>query len=386
MDLLKEKCELIEHTDSMEMEKARKHWNSLAKPLGSLGRLEEAVIKLAGIGRDYKNIKIKKPALVIMCGDHGVVEEGVTQSDSSVTKIVAEGFTCGKSSVAIMAKSIGVDIFPVDIGMKSQPYCEKELVPFKLIDRKISEGTKNIVKEPAMTEKECEKAILTGIDIVGDLKNKGYDVIATGEMGIGNTTPSSALASILLKLPAETVTGKGAGLSREGLERKVRAVKMALERYKKHSSYKKAKHLEQWNREEVVELASHLGGYDILGMMGLFLGGAIYKIPVLIDGFISSVAGLLAVKMEPLAINYMFASHVSKEPAGNQIIDSLGLKAFLTCDMCLGEGSGAIAAIPVIRMGINVYMNMRTFDEAKIEEYIEYENYDSNRRGEKEHD
>lgn len=386
MDLLKEKCELIEHTDSIEMEKARKHWNSLAKPLGSLGRLEEAVIKLAGIGRDYKNIKIKKPALVIMCGDHGVVEEGVTQSDSSVTKIVAEGFTCGKSSVAIMAKSIGVDIFPVDIGMKSEPYSEKELVPFTLIDRKISKGTKNIVKEPAMTKQECEKAILTGIDIVGDLKNKGYDVIATGEMGIGNTTPSSALASILLKLPVETVTGKGAGLSKEGLERKVRAVKMALERYKKQSSYKNAEHLGQWNMEEVVELASHLGGYDILGMMGLFLGGAIYKIPVLIDGFISSAAGLLAVKMEPLAINYMFASHVSKEPAGNQIINSLGLKAFLTCDMCLGEGSGAIVAIPVIRMGIDVYMNMRTFDEAKIEEYIEYENYDSNRREEKEHD
>lgn len=377
MDLIKEKCGRIEHINCIEMEKARKHWNSLAKPLGSLGRLEEAVIKIAGIRRDFKNVQINKPALVIMCGDHGVVEEGVTQSDSSVTKIVAEGFTCGKSSVAIMAKSIGMDIFPIDIGMNTEPYVQKELEPFTLIDRKIAKGTNNIVKEEAMTMEECEKAILIGIDIVRDLKSKGYDTIATGEMGIGNTTPSSALASILLQLPVETVTGKGAGLSKDGLQRKVRAVKMALERYKKESSYKNAEHLDQWNIEGIIELASHLGGYDILGMMGLFLGGSIYKIPILIDGFISSVAGLLAVKMAPLSVDYMFASHVSKEPAGNEIIDCLGLKAFLTCDMCLGEGTGAIVAIPVIRMGIDVYMKMRTFDEAKIEEYVEYEISDS---------
>lgn len=370
---LKEKCKEIECADKIEMEKATRRWNSLAKPLGSLGRLEEAVIKLAGIRKNYRDVAIKKPALVIMCGDHGVVKEGVTQTDSSVTKIVAEGFTCGQTSAAIMSKAVGADIFPIDIGMVSEPYPEKNLIPFTLIDRKIARGTKNIVKEPAMTTEQCVDTILTGIEIVADLKQKGYDLIATGEMGIGNTTPSSALTSVLLKIPAEAVTGRGAGLSNDGLEKKVKAVKSAIKRYHKECLIHTEEHLEVWKTEDIIELTSHLGGFDILGITGLFLGGAIYKMPVIIDGFISAAAAICAVKIAPYCIDYIFASHLSKEPAGSCLIDALGLKACLTCEMCLGEGTGAIAVIPILRLGIDVYTNMRTFQDAEIDDYIDYE-------------
>lgn len=359
MDLQEQLKEIVP-ANRMEMEKAKRHWDSLAKPLGSLGRLEEAVIRLAGICGDYRKIKMERAALVVMCGDHGVVEEGVTQSDSSVTKIVAEGFTCEKTSVAIMAKSVGVDVFPVDIGMDTDTYPESKVIPFAILNRKIENGTNNIVKEPAMTVEQCKKALKIGIDLVGELKKQGYDVIATGEMGIGNTTPSSALASVLLDIPVETATGRGAGLSDEGLERKIKAVKKAIARF------------EGEQEKDIFSLLAHLGGYDILGMTGLFLGGAIYKIPVLIDGFISSVAALCATKISPESIDYIFASHISKEPAGQLLIEALGLKAFITCDMCLGEGTGAIAVLPLIQMGIDVYTKMRTFDEADIEEYIDY--------------
>ena len=189
-------------------------------------------------------------------------------------------------------------------------------------------------------------------------KEAGYKIIATGEMGIGNTTTSSAVASVLLGKRAEEVTGRGAGLSSEGLQRKIRVIRQALEKNRPDPG-------------DVLDVVAKVGGYDIAGMCGLFLGGAIYRIPVLIDGFISSVAALCAVRLAPLAGKYLFASHCSKEPGGKRVLDALGMSAMIVCDLSLGEGSGAVAAVPLLEMGLDVYRKMSTFEEIQVEQYQE---------------
>lgn len=363
----------------LEEEKAKKRWDSIAKPLGSLGRLEEAVIRLAGISGDARVVSVKKAGLVIMCADHGVVEEGVTQTGYEVTNIVATNFTKGNTSVNAMADTIGVDIFPVDIGMNSEPVTENEPKPFHLLNRKIARGSSNFVKQPAMTLSQCEMAIQVGIDMVRDLKSQGYEILATGEMGIGNTTPSSALTAVLLQQEVEAVTGRGAGLSNTSLERKIQAIKLAIARYKEAEELRtKELRVEPSNTEPskevlwVLNLLSELGGYDIAGLVGVFLGGAIYKVPILIDGFISSVAALVAVRMEEKVRSYVFASHESKEPAGRMVLEALQLKPFIICDMYLGEGTGAIAVLPLLSMAIEVYTRMSTFQDIQIEEYKQF--------------
>ncbi len=332
-----------------EAEKAcQKHWDNIAKPLRSLGRLEEYIVQLAGIGRTER-VVLGKKALVIMCADNGVVEEKVTQSGQEVTAIVAENFLDVKSCAAIMCKDTGTDIFPIDIGMAvDTPRVEK---------RKVAYGTKNLAKEPAMTREEAVRAIETGIELAGELKEKGYGILATGEMGIGNTTTSSALVSVLLDIPPEQVTGRGAGLSTEGLRRKVDVIRRAVALHKP-------------NPKDPIDVLSKVGGFDIAGLTGVFLGGAANGIPVVMDGFISAAAALLAVRLCPAASDYILASHVSKEPAGTLLLDVLEKKPALTCDMCLGEGTGAVAVFPLIEMGLHIYRDMSTFDETDIETYV----------------
>lgn len=267
------------------MEQARAHWMTVGKPLFSLGKLEDAVIQMAGIKRsaDYT---LEKKALVILCADNGIVAEGVTQTGQEVTAIVAENFTKGAASTNIMAEVAGVDIFPVDIGMA------KDVPGLTVDEKKVVRGTKNFAKEPAMSRQEVWKAIETGIGIVKELKEKGYDVIATGEMGIGNTTTSSAVASVLLKKDPEEVTGKGAGLTSEGLRRKIRVIREAIRMHEPEA-------------QDVPDVLSKVGGLDIAGMTGLFLGGALYHVPIVIDGFISAVAALCTVRMVPNAAGYV---------------------------------------------------------------------------------
>ncbi len=357
--------------DKSYTDAAKERWRKVAKPLDSLGKLEQTVTKIAGITKNSDRIVIEPSALVIMCGDHGVVQEGVTQTDSSVTRIVAYNFTKGKTSVNAMARVSGTDVFPVDIGMDCEHADCKEVKPFALIDRKVARGTKNMAAEAAMTRKECEEAILIGIDMVRELKEAGYKIIATGEMGIGNTTPSSALASFMLGEKVETVTGYGAGLSKDGMERKIHAIKKAILR---------ANH-EGTTPQDPVEVLRQLGGFEIAGMAGLFLGGAIYRIPVVIDGFISAVSALMAVSIEPKAVNYILPSHVSKEPAGQMVLDAMNLKPMITCDMCLGEGTGAIASLPLLKMGLAVYNEMGTFEDIHVKQYEHYE-HENNRKEE----
>lgn len=341
------------------MEESIKHWDGIAKPLRSLGTLEEAIVKIAGMTGDI-NVDINKRALIIMCADNGVVKEQVTQTGSEVTAIVAENFTRKKATVSIMAEVSNTDIFPVDIGierdMENSLGTNEEIVPFRILNRKISYGTKNLYIEPAMTREETISAIEVGINLVEELKNKNYNIIATGEMGIGNTTTSSAVASVLLDKPVELVTGKGAGLSSKGLERKIHVIKESIK-------------LNKPNSKDPLDVLSKVGGLDIAGLVGVFIGGATFKIPIVIDGFISAVAALIAVRMEPLVIDYILPSHVSKEPAGEMLLKELELIPFISCGMFLGEGTGAIAVFPILEMACNVYKDMSTFGEIDIEEY-----------------
>lgn len=345
---LKKLIEGIGPADKEAVKDAQKRWNSIAKPLHSLGRLETAVMKIAGIS-GTADVQIEKKALIVMCADNGVVAEGVTQTGQEVTAIVAENFLTCNSSAAIMCEKAGIDLFPVDIGMARDT---------KVLGRKIAYGTKNMAKEPAMTRDEAVRGILEGIRIVKEKKEDGYRILATGEMGIGNTTTSSAVAAVLLDEPVELMTGRGAGLSGAGLRRKKEVIAKAIALHKP-------------DREDALDVLSKVGGFDLAGLAGVFLGGAIYRIPVVIDGFISAAAALAAASLCGYAKEYMLASHVSKEPGTCMILEALGLEAYLTCDMCLGEGTGAIAFMPVLDMAVEVYRRMSTFSDNQIEDYKE---------------
>jgi nicotinate-nucleotide--dimethylbenzimidazole phosphoribosyltransferase len=251
-----------------------------------------------------------------------------------------------------MAETAGVDLFPIDIGMVT------DVPSVTDPEEKVMYGTKNMAMEPAMSREQAAQAVLIGIRKVKELAEQGYDLIATGEMGIGNTTTSSAVVSVLLDESVENVTGRGAGLSSEGLNRKIRAIERAIEKH-------------QPDKKDILDVLSKVGGLDIAGMTGAFLGGAIYHIPVLIDGFISSAAALCAVRMVPETADYILASHCSGEPAGRMVLEELKLPYLIDAKMSLGEGSGAVAAIPLLEMGVNVYRKMSTFEEIKVEQYEE---------------
>lgn len=346
-----EKINSITDIDMNAVEAAKAHWLSIAKPLYSLGKLEDIVIKLAGI-KGTKDVKIDKKALVIMCADNGVVEEGVTQSGQGVTAAVTKNFTCCGTSVCFMAKRAGCDIFPVDIGVAVdiEGVTEKEF--------KVAYGTKNFAKEPAMTREEVLKAVDIGISKVKMLKEAGYDIIATGEMGIGNTTTSSAVTSVLLSLPVEDMTGRGAGLTSAGLQKKIDTIKNAIALHKP-------------DKNDPIDVLCKVGGLDIAGLAGVFLGGAIYHVPIVVDGFISGAAAIIAARLNPKVKEYILASHVSKEPAGHLVLKELELSPVITADMCLGEGTGAVALFPLIEMVLDVYKGMTVFDEWNGEEKYE---------------
>lgn len=344
---LEETLRGIEKGDAAAMQLCRKRWDSIAKPLHSLGWMEDAIARIAG-AQHTADVRTDRKILLPLCADNGIVAEGVTQTGQEVTAIVAENFLDEKSCAAIMCREAGADIYPIDIGMAvDTPRVEK---------RKTAYGTKNFAKEPAMTREEAIRTIETGINLVGELKEKGYCLIATGEMGIGNTTTSSAVASSLLAVPAEKMTGRGAGLSAQGLDRKIQVIREAMNRW-------------DLTHQEPLTILSCVGGFDLVGMVGIYLGGAYYHIPVLIDGFISSVAALAASRMCPFALDYMLATHVSKEPAARLILEKIGLSPVIDGGLCLGEGSGAVAAFPLIEMGNKVYRRMSTFDQVNIEAY-----------------
>ncbi|MEG0272087.1 MAG: nicotinate-nucleotide--dimethylbenzimidazole phosphoribosyltransferase [Hydrogenoanaerobacterium sp.] len=335
--------------DEDAKQQALRRWDTIAKPLKSLGLLEDAVVRIAGMKHGI-NTDIKRPCVVVMCADNGVVAEGVTQTSQAVTAVVTKNFTTGDTSVCRMAQVAGAKVFPVDIGVA------ENIVSDGLIVKKIAMGTKNMAQGAAMTREQAVAAVQVGIELVHFLAPQGYDVFCTGEMGIGNTTTSSAIASVLLHKSVADVTGHGAGLTSEGVKHKIAVIRQAIA-------------LNKPNPDDVLDTLSKVGGFDIAGLAGVFLGAAALHLPVIVDGFISSVAALCAVRLCKNSAGYMLASHVSNEPAAKMLMTELNLQPFLTCNMCLGEGTGAVAALPILKMACKVYNDMSTFEDIKIEEY-----------------
>jgi nicotinate-nucleotide--dimethylbenzimidazole phosphoribosyltransferase len=343
---------------------AHTHWASLAKPLGGLGALETLLEDAAAL-TGTAQFDFSRRAVAVLCADNGVVAQGISQTDQSVTRAVAENLAARRTSVCRMAQAAHCDVLPVDLGIAGAP------VP-GVRDCRIAAGTADFTKGPAMTRAEAVEAIGRGIALTRQLAAEGYGLVATGEMqeqkaagvqllatgemGIGNTTTSSAVAAVLLAQPVQTMTGRGAGLSDAGLARKVDTIRRGIA-------------CNVPNPDDVLDVLSKLGGFDIAGLCGMFLGGALAGVPVLMDGFISGVAALCAVRLCPAASKAVFASHCSTEPAARLVLDALGKTPLLTAGLHLGEGTGAVASIPLWDMALAVYDGCYSFAEGGIAPY-----------------
>ena len=335
--------------DAVARAEARRRWNDCAKPLGSLGLLETALEDIAAL-TGSADIRLDRRAVLVLCADNGVVAQGVTQSPSSVTGLVAKQLAARRTSVCRMAQAARCQVVPVDVGI-----LDFQEMP-GVLSRRIGNGTGDISQGPAMTRRQAEQALHTGMELVREQQALGVDLLATGEMGIGNTTTSSAVACVLLGRPAEEMTGRGAGLSDQGLQKKTAAIRRALE-------------VNRPDPSDPLDILQKVGGFDIAAMCGVFLGGALYRVPVLIDGLISAVAALCALRLCPAAGKAMLASHVSAEPAGGLVLEALGKQPLITAGMRLGEGTGAVAAMPLLDLALAVYRESYTFEEGGIEAY-----------------
>ncbi|MBQ8620133.1 MAG: nicotinate-nucleotide--dimethylbenzimidazole phosphoribosyltransferase [Clostridia bacterium] len=339
------------HLSEWARREAIARWNAVAKPLHSLGRLEDMIVQIAGI-QETADVRLSPRCVLVFCGDHGVVAEGVSQSGQEVTALVARSIAEGSANVNLMAAVSHADVYAVDMGMAQD-------VP-GMIMRKRAYGTQNMTKAPAMTRAQAQAAVQAGMDLVGEMKEKGYRLIAAGEMGIGNTTVSTAMACALLGLSPQALAGRGAGLCDAGLARKIKAIERALT----HSAP---------DSRDPMDILAKVGGYEIAGMAGAFLGGMQHRVPVVVDGVISAVAALLAVRLCPRARDFMLPSHMSREPAMLRIMQELALEPVIHADMALGEGTGAAALFPMLDMAHRVYAGTHTFDDLGMQAYTPQE-------------
>lgn len=376
--LLRSALRGIRPADEEAAARCRARWNCIAKPLYGLGVLEDLVVRIAA-AQGTDQVDISRKGLVVFCADNGVVDEGVSQTGQEVTAIVAENFIDGKSCTAIMCKRAGADLYPVDVGIAvDTPRVEK---------RKCRRGTANMTKGPAMTREEAVFAIEAGVSKAQELEEAGYRILASGEMGIGNTTTSTAVTAVLLGLDPTEVTGRGAGLSDEGLRKKIDAIHHAIA-------------INRPDPEDPLDVLSKVGGFDIAALTGLFLGGASRRVPVVIDGVISAAAALIAARLEPSCRDYMLPSHISEEPASMAVMTALrfipekqetkqgkadrekdsmkkvpgpAVSPILHAGMHLGEGTGAVALFPLLDMAVDIYYKMDTFEGIAVEKYRDYD-------------
>ena len=328
---------------------AAEHWNTVAKPLGSLGLFEDMITKIAAL-KGQVDFCLDKKALLVFCADNGVVAQGVTQCGSEVTGKVAVALTEGRSTANIMAGLAGCRVITADVGILDFPGHPG------VRNLRVRNGTGDISREAAMTREDCLAAMAGGAAMEEGLIREGTDLLAVGEMGIGNTTTATALSSALLKLDPDRITGRGAGLSTAGLERKKHVIQLALERI---DPYEK----------DPVYLMTELGGLDIAAMCGAFLAAAANRTPVIIDGAVSSIAAYCAMILCPDSGAAMLASHVSAEPLGAMLLEKLGLEAPMDAGMHLGEGSGALMLMPLLDMALEVYRSGQNFERLGIEAY-----------------
>lgn len=332
-------------------------WDKVAKPLDSMGVFEELIARIGAIQKT-NHPRLAKTAVVIFAADNGIVNQGVSQSGQEVTAICAENMCKGLTSVCVMAKACDVETVVVDVGLAT------EVKHPNLLQKNVRRSTRDFSIEPAMTEEEMKQALRVGFDMAHELKEKGYDALGVGEIGIGNTTTSSALAAVLLGEEVEKVTGYGAGLSESGFNRKIQVIKEALAKYeffKNHST-----------KENILKALQTVGGLDIAGMVGLFIGAADAKIPVVLDGVISQVAALVACRLVDGVKDYLIASHKSKEPASEKIVRECELTPVIDASMALGEGTGAVLMISLLKTALSVYSNCCPFEDVGIPQYERY--------------
>jgi len=347
--LFHETIDRIQPTDPRLLAQARARLDRLTKPIGSLGRLEELAARYVMITGEMKP-KVPRGVVYTFAADHGVTAEGVSAYPSAVTPQMVLNFLRGGAGVNVLARHVGVEVRVVDIGVAF----DFEAAP-GLIHKKVMPGTKNLLVESAMNPTQAEQALQVGIELATEAVQQGIGLIGTGEMGIGNTTPSSAITAVMTRLPVSEVTGRGTGIDDASHAHKINVIQRALDIHRLDST-------------NAMEVLAKVGGLEIGGLTGLMLGAAAARIPVVLDGFIAGAAALIAVGLQPRCKDYLIASHRSVERGHQAILDHLGLKPLFDLDLRLGEGTGACLGMSLVFVAIKILTEMATFDEAGVSE------------------
>jgi len=347
MELLEQTINNIQGPDRGIMEKARQRQNILTKPLGSLGRLEELSIKFCGVtGRVHPVIRCKR--VVVFAGDHGVVSEGVSAYPKEVTAQMVYNFLAGGAGINLIAKAVTSEFEVVDVGV------DHEFSPQRgLVRNKVARGTKNFCNGPAMTRKQAVQALEAGIGRALFADRNGINLLAGGDMGIGNTTAASALFCAYLGFKPEKIVGPGAGLDSKGIQHKAKVVEKALA-------------VNQGALKDPLETLAALGGFEIAGLAGLYLGACERRIAILVDGFIATAAALAAIRLCPAVSEMLIFSHLSGEPGHKMVLEKMGARPLLSLDLRLGEGTGACLAMALVEAALNCYNRMATFERAGV--------------------
>lgn len=346
LEQVREQFSTIKPLNTAAADAAAAYLDTLTKPPGSLGKLESLAVQLAGITGERKP-SFPKKTVVVMAGDHGVCEEGVSAFPSEVTPQMVLNFLNGGAAINVLARQAGADVQCVDIGVGV------ELTHERLLARNVRRGTANMAKGPAMSREEAIRSILTGAQVAEELVNQGTRLFVTGEMGIGNTTPSAAVFSVLSgREPAETA-GRGTGITDEKLLHKIKVLEQAIQ-------------MNQPQADDPIDVLAKVGGLELGGLAGLILGAAAQRCPVVIDGFISSAAAFIAKALNPAVLPYMIASHVSQENGHRLLLQDLGLRPMLELDMRLGEGTGGVLSLHLVDAACRIMQEMATFESAGI--------------------
>jgi nicotinate-nucleotide--dimethylbenzimidazole phosphoribosyltransferase len=339
----------IQPTDRRLLAQAQARLDRLTKPIGSLGRLEELAARYVMITGEMKP-KVPRGTVFTFAADHGVTAEGVSAYPSAVTPQMVLNFLRGGAGVNVLARHVGIEVRVVDIGVAFDFEGVSEL-----IHKKVMPGTKNMLVESAMSPAQAEQALQVGIDLATDAGRQGIGLIGTGEMGIGNTTASSAIAAVMTRRPVSEVTGRGTGIDDASHAHKIDVIQRTLDLHRLDST-------------NAMEVLAKVGGLEIGGLAGLMLGAAEARIPVVLDGFIAGAAALIAVGLQPHCKDYLIASHRSVEQGHQAILDHLGLKPLFDLDLRLGEGTGACLGMSLVFSAIKIFTEMATFDEAGVSE------------------
>lgn len=344
--MLEKTLKKIEPIDIELLKEAQKRQDNLTKPQGSLGRLEELANRVVGITRNLKP-ELKRKVIFTLAGDHGVASEAVSAFPPAVTPQMVYNFLAGGAGINVLARHVGADVVVVDMGVGEKLKTKNS----KLKIKKINYGTKNFTQGPAMTREEAIRAIEAGIEV---FEEEGQiDIVGTGDMGIANTTPSSAICALLTGADVERVTGRGTGIDNRTLENKIKVIKKALE-------------VNQPDPSSGIDVLAKVGGFEIGGLCGIILAGAAHKIPVVLDGFISGAAALIATSLERKVADYLFASHCSVEIGHRILLEKIGLLPILDLNLRLGEGTGAALGISIIEASCKILTQMATFSSAGV--------------------